>query len=154
MPIPLYRQVCNFGYLKAYSPEAKSGVWCFDDFRYEEDLTGVVTVPFVIDQQSSVSGTPADFRIDGFQEMGNEGELMDPPEGFVEEWMAYAQIVFDQSKERILSFILQHSHLGEAAMIQESRRLQEKWHTDMINYANRYAPTNNAQRKTDETTDC
>lgn len=42
----------------------------------------------------------------------------DPPEGFVEEWLASAQ--------------------SEAAMIQESRRLRKKWHTDMINDADRY----------------
>jgi hypothetical protein len=42
----------------------------------------------------------------------------DPPEGFVEECLASAQ--------------------SEAAMIQESRRLRKKWHTDMINDADRY----------------
>ena len=125
-----------------------SGVWLFNDFRFDEDLTGNVSVMFGL-IMFGLNMHPDGFgdrywhpsqsvKIHGCQELGNEGELMDPPDGFLDEWQPAIQEVFAANADRIFGFIAKHKHLNEIDMVHFSIDAQEKWHADQIAHADRH----------------
>ena len=143
MAIPLYRLACNYGRLLAWSNDRMSGVWLFDDFRFDEDLTGDVAVLFGVNMHPNGFGNrywhpTRDVKIHGCEELGNEGQLVDPPEGFIEETATMIEEVFAANADRIFGFIAEHKHLDEQDMVHLSINVQEKWHADQIAFANRH----------------
>jgi hypothetical protein len=143
MAVPLYRKACNYGRLLGWCNETMSGAWLFDDFRFDEDLTGNVIFMF------GLRKTPIGFgerywnatravKIHGSQELGNEGELMDPPDGFINEWIMVIQDVFAANADRIFAFVAEYMHLPEDAMVTASICRQKLWHAEQIAHANRH----------------
>lgn len=144
MAVPVYRKACNYGRLVSWSNESMSGVWLFDDFRFDEDLTGNVMVMFGWKKYPDGSDrrfwhTTNAVQIHGCQELGNEGELMDPPAGFVNEWQAVIQDVFKANADRIFGFIIVWGHMPEDELIAASIIRQEQWHAEQIAHAERHS---------------
>ena len=143
MAVPLYRKACNYGRLLSWSNETMSGAWLFDDFRFDEDLTGNVIVFFGFRKTPSGFGgrywhSTRAVKIHGCQELGNKGELMDPPEGFINEWIMVIEDVFAANADRIFGFVADNKHLNEIDMVHFSIDAQEKWHAEQIAHANRH----------------
>ncbi len=119
------------------------GAWVFDDFRFDEDLTGNVVVFFGL--KKARNGTAErwwnatrEVKIHGSQELGNEGELMNPPDGFINEWIMVIQDVFKVNADRIFGFVDRYRHLSEDEMVAVSVELQKQFHADQIAHANRH----------------